>query len=62
MSDRQLCVFMMKRNGEPYRWIVRVTVQKERRYVGCYKTKPEAVSALQAFMAKHGKPQSKKLN
>lgn len=55
MSDRQLCVFMMKRNGEPYRWIVRVTVQKERRYVGCYKTKPEAVSALQAFMAKHAR-------
>lgn len=54
MSERQLCVFMMKRNGQPYRWIVRVTVRKERRYVGCYKTRPEAVTALEAFMAKHG--------
>ena len=62
MSERQLCVFMMKRNGRPYRWIVRVTVQKERRYVGCYKTRPEAVNALRAFMAKHGKRQSKDLN
>ena len=55
MSDHQLCVFMMKRNGQPYRWIVRVTVKKERRYVGCYKTRPEAVNALEAFMAKHGR-------
>lgn len=54
MAERQLCVFMMKRNGQPYRWIVRVTVRKERRYVGCYKTRPEAVTALEAFMAKHG--------
>jgi hypothetical protein len=53
---------MMKRNGQPYRWIVRVTVKKERRYVGCYKTRPEAVTALEAFMVKHGKAQSKDLN
>lgn len=54
MSDKQVCVFLMKRNGEPYRWIVKVTVQKERKYVGCFKTKPEAVQALNSFMFKNG--------
>lgn len=54
MSDKQVCVFLMKRNGEPYRWIVKVTIQKERKYIGCFKTKPEAVQALNSFMWKNG--------
>lgn len=54
MSDKQVCVFLMKRNGEPYRWIVKVTIKKERKYIGCFKTKPEAVQALNSFMWKNG--------
>lgn len=45
-------VFLMKRNGEPYRWVVKVTINKERKYVGCFETKQEAIKALDAYMEK----------
>ena len=47
---RPMFVFLLKRNGEPYRWIVRVTINKERKYVGCFETKQEAITALDAYI------------
>ncbi|NDC55519.1 MAG: hypothetical protein EBZ69_01665 [Alphaproteobacteria bacterium] len=51
------CVFLMKRNGLPYRWIVKTTVNRERVYLGCFKTKEEAVKAWKKHLgeSKHGK-------
>jgi hypothetical protein len=44
------CVFLMKRKGVPYRWIVKTTVNRERVYLGCFKTKEEAVKAWNRFL------------
>jgi hypothetical protein len=41
-KNKHQCVFVYKRNGKPYRYIVRFTVQKERKYIGCYKELHEA--------------------
>lgn len=46
------CVFLMKRNGKPYRYMVRTYIDKERRYIGCFKTEQEAIIAYNKFMAK----------
>ncbi len=44
------CVFLMKKDGKPYRYMVRTYINKERRYIGCFKTQDEAVKAYNAFM------------
>lgn len=54
MTTKPMCVFMMKRNGEPYRWVVKVTINKERIYVGCFQSKDEAVKAWANYMTKNG--------
>ncbi|NCX93101.1 MAG: hypothetical protein EBX40_00280 [Gammaproteobacteria bacterium] len=41
------CVFLYKLNGKPYRWVVRFTVNKERRYIGCFKDHGEACQAAE---------------
>jgi hypothetical protein len=46
------CVFVIKRNGEVYRYMVRTTVNKERRYIGCFKTREEAEAAYLKFKEK----------
>jgi hypothetical protein len=46
------CVFLMKRNGKPYRYMVRTYIDKERRYIGCFKTEQEAIIAYNKFMTK----------
>ena len=47
-----ICVFLMKRNGEPYRWIVKITVKGERRYIGCYQNKADAILAWETAVKK----------
>lgn len=47
-----MCVFMVKRNGQPYRWIVKITVKGERRYIGCFETKDRATEALESALKK----------
>ena len=46
-KNKNKCVFLYKLNGQPYRWIVRFTVNKEKRYVGCYKSHDEACQAAE---------------
>jgi hypothetical protein len=46
-KNKNKCVFLYKLNGQPYRWIVRFTVNKEKRYVGCYKSHDEASAAAE---------------
>lgn len=52
-SNRYPCVFPVKRNGEIYRYVVKVTHNRERVYVGCYKSKEEAIHAHKLYMTKH---------
>jgi hypothetical protein len=42
-------VFCQKRNGEPYRWIVKFRADKRLVYLGCFKTEREAVDAYEAY-------------
>jgi len=46
-------VFLVKRNGLPYRWVVRCTVHKVKRYVGCFDSEEKATQALQRFAVKN---------
>jgi hypothetical protein len=48
-----MCVFLMKRNGQPYRWIVKITVRGERKYIGCFQTKDQATKALELALKKY---------
>jgi len=45
--SKRPCVFLYKLNGQPYRWVVRFTVNKERRYIGCFKEHGEACQAAE---------------
>lgn len=49
-TNKHKCVFLMKRNGKPYRYMVRTYINKERRYIGCFKTQEEAAIAYNKFM------------
>jgi len=51
-ENNPMFVSLLKRNGEPYRWVVKVTINKERKYVGCFETKQEAITALTSYMKK----------
>ena len=42
-------VFLLKRNGKPYRYMARVTIKFRKIYLGCYKTQEEAVSAVKKY-------------
>ena len=44
------CVFPVKRNGKPYRYMSRVIIKGKKFYLGCYKTENEASSAYDSFM------------
>ena len=44
------CIYTLKRNGKIYRYIVKLTVNHERRYVGCYKTEKEAILAYRSYV------------
>jgi hypothetical protein len=46
-KNKNKCVFLYKLNGQPYRWIVRFTINKERRYIGCFKEHGEACQAAE---------------
>ena len=43
------CVYLMMKHGKPYRWIVKVTVNNERKYIGCFKTSEEARAAYKEW-------------
>lgn len=43
------CIFTQKTNGKDY-FVVKVTINRKRIYVGCYKTHEDAVIAHKEFM------------
>ena len=45
-------VYMIKRNGKPYRWVVKITVKGERVYIGCFNSEEKATTALKVARAK----------
>lgn len=51
---KEACIFELYRKGKLYRYIVKTTLNKERRYIGCFKTREEAVEAYKQFKEKHG--------
>ena len=51
-------VFVVKRNGKPYRYMARITIKHSKKYLGCFETQAEAVSAVKKFFENrpnHGK-------
>lgn len=49
-KNKAKCVFVMKKNGKPYRYMTRVIIRGQRFYLGCYKTETEASKAYTEFM------------
>ncbi|MFO0202231.1 MAG: hypothetical protein ACK528_03780 [Alphaproteobacteria bacterium] len=49
-NNKPACVFPIKRDGKIYRYMVRTYINRERHYVGCYKTQEEAVKAYGRFL------------
>ena len=45
----------MKRNGKPYRWMVRTVVKGEPVYLGCYESMEKAVEAWNRYAVRNGK-------
>ena len=43
-------VFVVKRDGKPYRYMVRRIIDNTRHYIGCFKTEEEAVIAHDEYM------------
>ena len=54
-KKKPLCVYAMKRNGKPYRWMVRTVVKGEPVYLGCYESMEKAVEAWNRYAVKNGK-------
>ena len=52
---KPVCIFLIKRNGLPYRWVVKSTVNKERTYIGCFDSEAKAVDAWNKHAMKTGK-------
>ena len=53
-EGKRVGVFLVKRNGVPYRWIVKCTIQKVRTYVGCFDSEEKASEAWEKFAKKKG--------
>lgn len=49
-ASKHKCVYIYNKDGKPYRWIVKTTIDRERKYLGCYKTETEAVRAYEKFI------------
>jgi hypothetical protein len=48
-KDKPRYVFVIKKNGKPYRYMARVTVKFDKKYLGCFKTEDEAVKAVKKY-------------
>ena len=44
------CVFAIKKNGKPYRYMVRVIIRGQKTYLGCYKTEDETSKVYTDFI------------
>jgi hypothetical protein len=53
-KSKPQCVYEVKKNGEVYRYIVRTVIKGKTHYLGCYKTRSEAVKVYDKFAAKLG--------
>ena len=42
-------VFVIKKDGKPYRYMARVNISFKRIYLGCFKTQTEAVAAVDKY-------------
>lgn len=50
-ENKHTCVFPIMREGKIYRYMVRTYINRERHYVGCFKTEKEAAQAYDRYMA-----------
>lgn len=46
------CIYIVRRFGKPYRWIARPTIEKEKKYLGCFDSYEKAHAALNRFYEK----------
>lgn len=53
-EGKQPGVFLLKKDGAPYRWIVKCTIQKARKYIGCFDSEEKAILAWENFARKNG--------
>jgi hypothetical protein len=53
------CIFKTYKDGKIYRYIVKVTINKERHYVGCYKTEREAIEGHRRYMEKQARAEAR---
>jgi len=49
-KSKAKCVFVMKKDGKPYRYMSRVIIKGQKFYLGCYKTEAEASKVYSEFM------------
>lgn len=49
-NNKAKCVFLIKRNGKPYRYMTRVIIKGQKFYLGCFKTEKEASKVYSEFM------------
>lgn len=49
-NNKVKCVFVIPKNGKPYRYMTRVIIQGTRFYLGCYKTEEEAFNTYKKFI------------
>lgn len=49
-SKKPRYVFVIKRDGKPYRYMARVIVKFLKIYLGCFKTQEEAVVAVKKYL------------
>ena len=49
MKEIREKIVVVKREGIVYRYITKALVDREDRYIGCFKTKEEAVDAYKKF-------------
>ncbi len=51
-KNKPTCVYTIKKNGEIYRYMVRIVIKGRSHYLGCFKTEPEATHAYETYMEK----------
>lgn len=52
MKKQPKFIFILKKDGLPYRYMVRYSIDGFKKYVGCFKTESQAMQALERSLAR----------
>ena len=53
-KDKPRCVYVIWKDDEPYRYMVRVMIKRQMHYLGCFKTEEKAIKVYEKFMKEMG--------